>query len=108
MSPPERKRPAPTDRPFRNYTNAEYSTHLYTALRRRQAASRRLTVQAMRSDPWYYEPPGVSGYEEAARHLLGHGLTPAPNSAALREMRKAGNESRSAAEVIIERWGLVA
>jgi hypothetical protein len=78
-------------------------------LHRRRAASRRLPVlDSSRSDPWHYEPPRVRGYEEAARHLLGHGLTPAPNSAALRELWKAGGESRAAAEAIADRWGLVA
>jgi hypothetical protein len=76
---------------------------------RRREASRRLPVQTSgRADPLYYEPPGVSGYEDAAVHLLSLGLTPAPDLPALQAMWKAGAETRSAAQVVARRWGLVA
>jgi hypothetical protein len=78
-------------------------------LRCRRSASRRLAIlDSGRADPWVYEPPGVSGYEAAARHLLDHGLVAAPNLPALREMWKAGGESRRVAQVIFEWWDLVA
>lgn len=56
--------------------------------------------------PWRYEPPGARGYEDAAHHLLGHGLTPAPNRAGLEAMWRRGGHSRRAAEFIAERWDL--
>jgi hypothetical protein len=78
-------------------------------LRIRRAASWRLPAPCSgRSDPWWYPEPGERGYEDAAAHLLELGLTPAPNPAALRAMWMAGGQSRRAAEVIAERWGLVA
>lgn len=79
-------------------------------LRARRAASWRLPVQdsSRRADPWWYEPPGDRGYEEAAAHLLALGLTPAPNTAALRAMWKAGGQTRHAASIIVEAWGLAA
>jgi hypothetical protein len=77
-------------------------------LRRRRAASRRLPViDSGHSDPWRYEPT-AAGYPQAAQHLLEHGLTPAPDSDGLRMMRRAGSEHRRAAQVIAERWDLVA
>ena len=78
-------------------------------LRIRRAASWRLPASCSgRSDPWWYPEPGERGYEDAAAHLLELGLTPAPNPAALRAMWMAGGQSRRYAEVIAERWGLVA
>jgi len=54
------------------------------------------------------QPAGTAGYEDAARHLLQHGLLAAPNLAALRQMWRAGGESRRVAQVIAERWSLAA
>lgn len=79
-----------------------------TQCRMRRAASWRLPVlDSRRADPWWYEPPSA-GYEAAAHHLLGHGLTPAPNVTALRGMWNCGGAGRAAAEIVAERWGLTA
>lgn len=48
------------------------------------------------------------GYEDAARHLLSHGLMPAANRAAMQQMWQSGGESRRTAQVIAKRWELVA
>jgi hypothetical protein len=78
-------------------------------LRRRRAGSYRLPVlDCGRSDPWHYDEPGERGYLEAAAHLLGHGLTPAPNPAGLSHMRRRGGPARYSAGVIAERWELAA
>src|SRR5271165_4432617 len=79
-----------------------------TALRRRRAASWRLPVlDSGRSDPWHYDDgPALHGYEVAASHLLGHGLTPAPNRVALRAMWRCGGTAQRAAEAIAGAWGL--
>jgi hypothetical protein len=76
--------------------------------RRRDGAVRLLILESGRSDPWRYDGPGVRGYEDAAHHLLAHGLTPAPNIPAMREMWKAGAESRWAVQIITQRWELAA
>lgn len=74
-------------------------------LRARRAASHRLPPLACgRRDPWWHERPGERGYRDAAHHLAAHGLCPAPNVAALRDMWKAGGESRRVAAVISDRW----
>jgi hypothetical protein len=74
----------------------------------RRAASWRLpALDSGRSDPWHYLAP-TAGYEAAALHLLAHGLTPAPNVPAMREMWKADLDSRRAVQIIAERWKLVA
>jgi hypothetical protein len=49
-----------------------------------------------------------NGYADAALHLLECGLLPAPNLDGLRLMWKAGGHSRHAAQLIAERWELVA
>ena len=104
----QRKRPAPPqNRPSRNATNAVSIT------RRREASWRLPVLESGRSDPWYYEPPtncetAFRSYEDAARHLLSVGLTPAPNLTALHAMWKSGGQSRRAAQVIAARWGLAA
>lgn len=78
-------------------------------LRRRRGTSWRLPkLDPGRSDPWHYEPPGVSGYEDAAHHLLELGLTPAPNRDGLRAMWKRGGHSRQVADVITQTWGMTA
>jgi hypothetical protein len=90
-------------------TDTEDSNSTCQQMRARRAASWRLPViDCGRSDPWRYPEPGERGYGDAAAHLLALGLTPAPNAPALRAMWKAGNESRHAAQVVAERWGLVA
>jgi hypothetical protein len=48
----------------------------------------------------------VGAYEDAAVRLLGHGLTPAPNVAALRAMWAHGGDGRRMAQIIAERWEL--
>jgi len=77
---------------------------------RRRAASWRLPVldSSGRPDPWHYEPSGTTGYKDAVVHLLSLGLTPAPDLLALQAMWRADAESRRAAQVVAERWGLVA
>ena len=50
----------------------------------------------------------IAAYEDAAVHLLGHGLTPAPKVPAMRAMWKRGGPSRRAAELIAEAWKLPA
>jgi hypothetical protein len=79
-------------------------------LHRRRSASWRLPVlDSGRADPWLYEDgPALRGYEDAALHLMSLGLTPAPDLPALQAMWKAGAESRRAAQVVAQRWGLVA
>lgn len=113
MSPPEREEPGPTPGTGPNHkaladttTNTGDVTRMTAAgayvagLRRRRAACRG-------TDPWRYPPPGVRGYEEAALHLLGNGLTPAPNRDGLTAMWRRGGHSRQAAEFVAEAWGLV-
>jgi hypothetical protein len=78
-------------------------------LKRRRSTSWRLPVleSNRRSDPWWYEPP-TAGYAAAARHLLSHGLVPAPNRDVLRALWKRGGHDRHVAALIAERWGMVA
>jgi hypothetical protein len=93
-----------------NYTSTLDSadTDILGQHRRRRAASWRLLVQESgRSDPWHYQAP-TAGYEDAARHLLTNGLTPAPNVPALQAMWTASAESRAVAQLIVKRWELVA
>jgi hypothetical protein len=102
----QRKRPARDDRPLRNHTDAAESSAYVRQLRARRLASWRLPVLescGRRSDPWWCPEPGERGYEDAARHLLDHGLTPAPNRLALQAMWRAGGESRRVAQVIAQR-----
>jgi hypothetical protein len=114
MSPPEREVPGATPDTGPNHKAASADTTSNTAdpsnvtaaaayvagLRRRRAACRGAV------DPWRYPAPGVRGYSEAAQHLLGCGLTPSPNLAALRSMWRAGSEQRAAADLIAQRWEL--
>jgi hypothetical protein len=48
------------------------------------------------------------GYEDAALHLLDHGLMPAANLEGLRLMWRRGGHSRQAAAVIAQAWDLAA
>ncbi|BCO56459.1 hypothetical protein MINTM005_17030 [Mycobacterium intracellulare] len=108
MSPPKRERPAPKDRPTRSDTNATDLTNITRQLRARRAASRRLPVlECGRSDPWFYKPP-TAGYEDAAAHLLEHGLLPAANWEGLQAMWRSGGRSQQAAVFIARAWELVA
>lgn len=100
MSPDERKRPVPSDRPSPDITECTDSTSYVQGLRRRRAASCRLPG----GDPWRYGPPTSSGYPAAAAHLIGLGLTPAPHRQALEAMRRRGGRSLRAAKLIAERW----
>jgi hypothetical protein len=94
-----------TNRDIRSTDN----THIARHLRARRAASWRLPQLdcGRRSDPWWYEPPSA-GYEEAAAHLVGLMLTPAPNRVGLQRMWKRGGYQRRDAKLIVARWGLVA
>jgi hypothetical protein len=84
------------------------SSQVCRQLRARRFASWRLPLlETGRSDPWHYEPP-TAGYEEAALHLLEHGLTPAPNPEGLRLMWRSGGQSLQAAEFIAQAWELLA
>jgi hypothetical protein len=113
--PPKEDRPPENGKPI-DSLSSRHTTRTSTddtatarQLRTRRAASQRLPVlESGRSDPWWYEPLGVRGYGAAARHLLGHGLTPAPNRAALEAMRRCGGENRQLAAFIAERWELAA
>jgi hypothetical protein len=94
----KRQQSPPTN--TRDLTRMTNASAYVAGLRRRRAACRGA------SDPWSYPPPGPRGYPAAAQHLLGCGLTPAPNLAALREMWRSGGEQRAAADLIADRWGL--
>jgi hypothetical protein len=75
----------------------------------RRAASYRVAVLGSgRSDPWWYEPPGARGYPDAAMHLLGSGLMPAPDREGLQVMKRHCGACRKAAEDIAKTWGLAA
>jgi hypothetical protein len=50
----------------------------------------------------------LQAYEAAASHLLALALTPAPDIRGLRAMWARGGSSRRVAQIIAERWGLVA
>lgn len=104
--PPEREsRPAGSGAAH-SAGDATNTTSLRQALCRRRAASRRLPVlDNGRADPWHYDPPTTpEGYEEAATHLLGAGLMPAPNRLGLALMWRRGGHSRQAAQLITESW----
>jgi hypothetical protein len=109
--PPKEDRPPENGKPIDSLSShhatptSNDDTAIARQLRVRRAASQRLPVlDSRRADPWHYEPPGVRGYEAAARHLLGHSLTPAPNRAALEVMRRCGGENRQLAAFIAERY----
>jgi hypothetical protein len=109
--PLKREEPGPTPEagPNRKLVDTTTNQVEFTGLRRRRAASWRLPVlESGRSDPWWYPEPGERGYAAASAYLLALGLTPAPNPPALRAMWLAGAESRRVAQVVAERWGLVA
>jgi hypothetical protein len=73
-------------------------------LRRRRAAANELPSLARgRRDPWWYQPPGPRGYEQAALHLLERGLLPAADREGLQVMR-----DRQAAHHIAQAWELAA
>jgi hypothetical protein len=103
----ERPPKGPIDSIHAEGTESHYTTDR-RRLHLRRAASWRLPVQesGRRADPWFYDPP-TAGYEAAVHHLLGHGLTPTPNHAALRDMWRCGGADQAAAEIIAKRWGLV-
>lgn len=106
--PPEREEPGPHPGTGSNHkaladttTNTGNGTAMLRHCVARRSASRRLPG----GDPWRYDPP-TRGYEEAAAHLLGHGLTPAPDRVGLHRMWKCGGHQRIDAETIAERWDL--
>ena len=111
--PPKEDRPPENRKPINSLCSHHATptgndgTAVARRLRQRRCASRRLPVlESSNSDPWHYQPPGARGYEEAALHLLGNGLTPAPNRDGLTAMWRAGGESRETADLIAEIWGL--
>lgn len=95
-------------RPSTNTTSSHHTadTDSVSQHRRRRIAAQRLPG----GDPWpwCYEPLGERGYPETAAYLADQGLVAAPNRAALQAMWKRGGHHRQLAEVIAERWGLVA
>jgi hypothetical protein len=115
--PPGRERPGASHDAEPNQTTVSRHHHRQSNLtaqpgetpgnglvRRRREASYRLPVlESGRSDPWWYEPPGPRGYEQAAQHLLERGLLPAPNREGLQVMR-----DRQAAQHIAQAWELAA
>jgi hypothetical protein len=116
LGPPQRERPGPHPETGSNHKALAADTNTLTAnrtaiargLRQRRCASWRLPVlDCGRSDPWWYAPSSA-GYEDAAAHLLELGLTPAPNREGLHRMYNHGGQRRVDAELIAERWGLVA
>jgi hypothetical protein len=88
-----------------HHTSGAQSFYRYAqGLRRRRAAANQLPpLVSGRRDPWHNPPPGPRGYEDAAQHLLEHGLMPAPNRRGLKAMR-----DRHAANRIAKAWGLAA
>jgi hypothetical protein len=77
------------------------------ALHARRAASCRLPVLGDgRADPWWYQPPGERGYEQAALHLLERDLLPAADREGLRGMHRSGGASRKTAQRIAQAWGM--
>ena len=105
--PPERERPRDRQEagPDQRSETFQQSVYCYAAgLRRRRAAANELPPLACgRRDPWWYQPPGPRGYEQAALHLLERGLLPAADREGLQVMR-----DRQAAEHIAQAWGLAA
>jgi len=79
-----------------------------TLRRRRLASQRSVPLGCGCREPWWYEPPGERGYEQAALHLLDRGLLPAVNLKGLRVMHRQGGASRNAAQHIAQAWELAA
>lgn len=91
-----------------SHDQATACTDLAIGKRRSDAARRLLALECGCSDPWLchcHEPECVRGYAEAAAHLLGAGLTPAPNLPAMRQMWRRGGEPQRLAQAISQRWG---
>src|ERR1700731_1529255 len=93
-------------------TAPTYSTNgrqcVDTLRRRRLASQRSVPLGCGCRDPWWYEPPGECGYEQAALHLLDCRLLPAVNREGLRVMHRQGGASRNAAQRIAQAWELAA
>jgi hypothetical protein len=93
-------------------TAPTYSTNrrqcVDTLRHRRLASQRSVPLGGGRRDPWWYEPPGECGYEQAALHILERGLLPAVNREGLRVMHRQGGASRNAAQDIAQAWELAA
>jgi hypothetical protein len=113
--PPKWERPRNHHEPGPHHRNSTFQTSAYSTAhrqcgsyadglgRRREASYRLPVLRSGRSDPWWYQPPGPRGYEQAALHLFERGLLPAPNREGLKAMC-----DRQAAEHIAQAWGLVA
>jgi hypothetical protein len=98
-----------------NHAGERVHGHYIAALRRRREAAYRLPpLPCGHVDPWTCRHPGepsarqVDGYHAAAVHLLGHGLLPAPNLPALREMWRRGGRDQALVRHIAERWEVAA
>lgn len=50
----------------------------------------------------------VDGYRDAVQHLLGHGMTPGPNVAALQAMWRRGGTDQRLALRVAESWEISA
>jgi hypothetical protein len=117
QGPPETVRPGdhhdarPHHKAHQIQAEVVYSTtsrQYVDALRRRRASYRLPALESGRSDPWWYQPPGPRGYEQAVLHLLERGLLPAPNREGLRVIHRLGGASRNAAQHIAQAWELAA
>jgi hypothetical protein len=82
------------------------------AWKRRHAAARRLEpLESGLVDPWMArldERPSADTYAAAARHLLEHGLTPAPDIEAMRTLWRRSQEDRELVRTISSRWEMSA
>jgi hypothetical protein len=79
--------------------------------RRREAADRLPRLMCSCGDPWvcrhYDGPPSerqLDAYQQAAEHLLDHGLLPAPNIPAMRRMWRRGGTGLKLVMHIAQRW----
>lgn len=84
-------------------------------LRRRDAAQRAEPLACGCRDPWpcrcHDDEPSehqLDAYRDAAEHLLGLNLLPAPNAAAMRQMWRRGGDAQRLARHIAERWEMTA
>jgi hypothetical protein len=78
--------------------------------RRCDAAARSVLLDSGCRDPLVCSraQQTTAGYEDAACHLLDHGLTPAPNLPAMRSMWTENKDSRHIAQTIAKRWEMAA
>jgi len=103
-----RKRPAGNGASSRTTTGC---SQYIEGLRHRRIATQRIPELACgHVDPWTPACRNestdrcIDGYRDAAQHLLAHGLTPAPNIAAMRDMWKRGGADQLLAVQIANLW----